>query len=83
MPTYLYETIPADASEPPRRFEARQSMKDVALTRDPETGQPVRRLVQAGYLNTQRWTKSPSSPRPAASSPGGGSCRGVSACGPH
>jgi predicted nucleic acid-binding Zn ribbon protein len=47
MPTYVYETIPADSSDAPRRFELRQSMSEDALTHDPETGQPVRRVLNA------------------------------------
>jgi len=48
MPTYLYETIPAGtSSETPRRFEVKQSMKDAALTHDPATGEPVRRVLTA------------------------------------
>ena len=82
MPVYVYETIPADASVAPRRFEVKQSMKDDALTHDPDTGLPVRRVIQGGYLNTQRWTKSLGSPKPATPS-GGGSCCGVNGCGPH
>lgn len=83
MPVYVYETVPADSGEAPRRFEVRQSMRDAALTHDPETGVPVRRVIQGGYLNTQRWTKSPGSPRPPAASGGGGTCCGISGCGPH
>lgn len=41
MPTYEYER--ADGT----RFEIRQSFHDDALTVDPETGQPVRRLLSA------------------------------------
>lgn len=48
MPTYTYETIPADAGEEPRRFELFQSMNDDALTHDPETGLPVRRIITGG-----------------------------------
>ncbi len=51
MPTYVYETLPLEASHAPRRFELRQSMKDAALTHDPESGLPVRRVFQAGYLS--------------------------------
>jgi hypothetical protein len=58
MRIYDYEAIPDAAGEKPPQFEVKQSMKDVALTHDPESGQRVRRLVQSGYLNTQRWTKS-------------------------
>ena len=82
MATYVYETIPAKATEPPRRFEVNQSMKDPVLTHDPDTGLPVRRVIQGGYLNTQRWTKSSGSPKPASTS-ASGSCCGVSGCGSH
>lgn len=48
MPTYVYETIPKDPDEQPRQFEVTQSIKDDALTRHPETGLPVRRLISGG-----------------------------------
>ena len=82
MPVYVYETIPASESEPPRQFELRQSMTDPALTHDPESGRPVRRLIQGGYLNTQRWTKGTAVPQRPAAKPGGHCC-GISGCGPH
>ena len=43
MATYVYETIPANSDEKPRRFEVQQKMSDPPLTTDPVTGQPVRR----------------------------------------
>jgi len=49
MATYLYETIPEQPGEPPRRFEVVQSMKEAALTRDPATGLRVRRVISGGY----------------------------------
>lgn len=49
MPTYLYETLQAVEDGRPRRFEVRQSMKDPALTHDPETGLPVKRVIQASF----------------------------------
>lgn len=49
MTTYVYETIPQRAGEKPERFEVRQSMKDAALTRHPDTGQPVRRVIAGGF----------------------------------
>lgn len=49
MPTYIYETIPANARETVRRFEIKQSMKDTPLDRDPETGRPVRRVIAGGF----------------------------------
>ena len=47
MPTYIYETIPAKGKKP-KRFELRQLMADAALTRHPETGEPVRRIITGG-----------------------------------
>ncbi len=41
MPTYVYETIPTRHGEKLRRFEFQQSMKDKALVRHPDTGQPI------------------------------------------
>lgn len=49
MATYIYETVPADPSKPRRRFEVKQSMKDAPLTQDPETGEPVQRVITGGY----------------------------------
>ena len=46
MPTYVYETIPKKGK--PRRFELWQSIKAEALTKHPETGEPVRRLIVGG-----------------------------------
>lgn len=81
MPVYIYETIPEHDAESPRQFEWKQSMKEVSLTHDPETGRRVRRVIQSGFLNTQRWTKSPGVVIPKSASDG--HCCGVSGCGPH
>jgi hypothetical protein len=44
MPTYVYESV-----EPPHeRFEISQRMADPALTRHPDTGVPVRRVISGG-----------------------------------
>jgi len=48
MPTYVYETVPIEPDDEPRRFELFQSMHDDALTHDPETGEPVRRIITGG-----------------------------------
>jgi predicted nucleic acid-binding Zn ribbon protein len=47
MATYVYETIPANAAETPRRFEVQQKMSDPALTTDPQTGDPFGGLSRA------------------------------------
>lgn len=49
MPVYVYETIPPLPDQPVRRFEVKQSMSEAALTRDPETGHAVRRVISGGY----------------------------------
>ncbi len=76
MATYVYETVPQIQGEKPKRFEVRQSMKDDALTRHPDTGEPVRRVITGGAgLMGMRSSVS------NASSGGGGSCG--SGCGCH
>ena len=49
MPFYEYEIIGEDG-EPVGRFEVVQTMSDAPLTKHPETGQPVRRLISAPRL---------------------------------
>ena len=49
MPIYVYETIPSDDTEP-TRFEVMQRMSDPILTKHPETGEPVRKLISAPAL---------------------------------
>lgn len=60
MATYVYETIPEQPGETPRRFEFVQSMKDAPLTRDPASGQRVRRVISGGYGLMGVSEKSPS-----------------------
>ena len=54
MATYVYETIPQKKGQKPRRFEYVQSMKDSALTHDPESGLPVKRIIIGGSGNIMR-----------------------------
>jgi predicted nucleic acid-binding Zn ribbon protein len=76
MPTYVYETIPQKPRQKPLRFEIKQSMMDAALTRHPETGAPVRRVIAGGIgVITQRTA----APRRSGGCCGGGGC----ACGGH
>jgi predicted nucleic acid-binding Zn ribbon protein len=49
MTTYVYETIPQKHGEKPRYFEIKQSMKDAPLSKHPETGEPIRRVVLGGF----------------------------------
>lgn len=48
MPTYVYETVPAKKGAKARRYEIKQSIKDAALTRHPETGEPLKRVISGG-----------------------------------
>ena len=57
MATYVYETT----SEPVRRFEIQQSMKDAPLTVHPETGEPVQRVITGGYGILQKGGMQPAS----------------------
>jgi predicted nucleic acid-binding Zn ribbon protein len=71
MPTYVYETLGAKK----RRFELRQSMNDAALTQDPETGEPVRRVISGGYGIMQKGSaNSAGVPASTGHSCGGGGC---------
>ena len=46
MATYVYETT--DTAKPVRHFEIQQSMKDEPLTKHPETGEAIRRVISGG-----------------------------------
>ena len=48
MATYVYETIPDNPDEKPRRYQVQQKMTDEALTHDPECGLPVKRVITGG-----------------------------------
>jgi predicted nucleic acid-binding Zn ribbon protein len=47
--TYLYETIPTREGDEVKRFEIKQSMSDLPLTKHPETGEPIRRVILGGW----------------------------------
>ncbi len=69
MTTYVYETIPQATGEKPRHYEIKQSMSDAALTKHPETGEPIRRVVLGGF-----GVLSSAKPGSKSSSSGGSSC---------
>ena len=48
MPTYVYETIPSNSRQAPRRFEIFQRMSDPTLNRDPDTGESVKLIITGG-----------------------------------
>jgi predicted nucleic acid-binding Zn ribbon protein len=73
MPTYVYETT----GKSKRRFEVKQSMRDAPLTQDPETGEPVVRVITGGYGFLEKGKAT--APAPAS----GGHCCGGGGCGCH
>lgn len=62
MTTYVYETIPSKTAEKPRYFEIKQSMNAAALTKHPDTSEPIRRVVLGGFgtLSSKSGTSSSS-----------------------
>ena len=73
MPTYTYETV----SPTPRRFDVRQSFSDAPLDQDPDTGEPVRRVISGGAaLLTSKESSKVGEP-PVA----GGGCGSSCGCG--
>lgn len=56
MPTYVYQIINKDGSDGDT-FEVVQKMSDAPLTKHPETGQPVRRVIQAPNIAGQHSDK--------------------------
>ncbi len=56
MPTYVYEVIDP-TGEPGETFEIIQRISEPPLTVHPETGHPVRRVIQPVFVGGQ-WTES-------------------------
>jgi len=86
MATYVYETIPQKPGDAVEQFELKQSMRDDPLTKHPQTGAPVRRIISGGLgligANTGRSSESAGS-APAkehSHSHGGGCCGGACGC---
>jgi len=74
MAIYTYETVPETPDQPVRTYELRQSMRDDAFTRHPETGEPIRRVITGGLgIMT--------SGKGAAASPSAGHRCGSGGCG--
>jgi hypothetical protein len=55
MPTYVYEIID-ETDERTRYFEVVQSMRDEPLTHHPESGRPVRRVIQPPHI-AGKWSE--------------------------
>jgi predicted nucleic acid-binding Zn ribbon protein len=50
VPTYVYEILTGSGEPTGRTIEVMQSIKAMALTKHPETGEPVRRAIVAPTL---------------------------------
>lgn len=50
MPTYVYEILDKKGEGTGKTFEVVQSIKEDALKKHPETGEPVRRVPQAPMI---------------------------------
>ena len=74
MATYVYETVPQKPGECAERFELVQSMKDAPLTRHPEDGRPVRRVISGGYGLMGVGAEKAAAPAPAAPCSPGCAC---------
>lgn len=48
MPTYIYETVPSDPNQEPRRLEVFQRMSENALEFDPDSGERVKKIITGG-----------------------------------
>jgi len=48
MPIYVYETISRNSGDNPKYFEVKQGMLDRPLTKHPESGEPIRRVILGG-----------------------------------
>lgn len=73
MPTYLYETIPASATEQVEQFEMKQSFSEAPLEAHPTTGAPVRRVISGGMGLVTRGEGGSALPEPGPGC-GPGSC---------
>lgn len=74
MTTYVYETIPQKPDEKPRYFEIKQAMNDKPLTKHPDSGEAIRRVVLGGYGVLS------SAQKKSGKGPEAGSCCGGTGC---
>jgi len=47
--TYLYETIPAREGDPVKHYEIKQAASEAPLSKHPENGEPIRRVILGGW----------------------------------
>lgn len=53
MPIYVYELLDENGEGTGQIFEQMQSMKDKPLSKHPETGQPVQRVILPPNISTK------------------------------
>jgi predicted nucleic acid-binding Zn ribbon protein len=75
MPTYVYETIPTKKGARPKRYEIKQSIKDSAFTKHPETGEPIKRVVAGGIGVLTSYSGAPAHAHTPSCGCGAGGCR--------
>ena len=56
MPIYVYEVVRSDG-QPGEQFEVVQAISEAPLSVHPETGEPVRRVIQPVFIGGQ-WSES-------------------------
>ena len=54
MPTYIYETIPESCCADPKHYEIIQPDSEAPLTRHPETGEAIKRVILGGIELVKR-----------------------------
>ena len=74
MTTYVYETIPQKPGGKPRYFEIKQNMSDKPLTKHPDSGEAIHRIVLGGYGVLS------SSQKKSSANARGGCCGGTGCC---
>ena len=50
MPTHIYETIPESCCAEPKHYEIEQNENDPPLTKHPQTGETIQRVVLGGQV---------------------------------
>lgn len=77
MTTHVYEPTHPKPGETSRHFEMKQATNGGPLTKHPDTGEPIRRVVLGGYGVLSSSPKNSSTQADA----GGGCCGGTGCCG--
>ena len=74
MAVYIYERVNPKKNAPNEVFEIRQSMSEAPLTKHPETGEPIRRVITGGFGVMSKGGAASPAPSPARSCGTGCGC---------